>query len=206
MSPEADRSDILSLLELPKAILFDMDGTLTKPLLDFPLIKKELGIGDRPILEAISEMSPTDRVAAEAILCRHEETAAAASTLNEGCIELLSWLLQHRVRMALITRNSRASVQTVLERHPIPINTLIAREDALPKPDPAPLLLACQRLEISPGEVWMVGDGRYDVEAGTAAGIRTVWLSHGRQRHFPTEPWLEVISLVDLLARLQNAG
>ena len=38
-------------IRLPRAMLFDMDGTLTRPLLDFPRIKAEMGIGERPILD-----------------------------------------------------------------------------------------------------------------------------------------------------------
>ena len=44
----------------PKAILFDMDGTLTAPMLDFPRIKAEMGIGERPILEALAELGGYD--------------------------------------------------------------------------------------------------------------------------------------------------
>jgi len=51
---------------LPRAVLFDMDGTLTRPMLDFPRIKAEMGIGTRPILEALAEMDEAARRAAEA--------------------------------------------------------------------------------------------------------------------------------------------
>src|SRR5258706_313311 len=46
---------------LPKALLFDMDGTLTRPMLDFPRIKAEMGIGSKPILEALAEMRGAER-------------------------------------------------------------------------------------------------------------------------------------------------
>jgi FMN phosphatase YigB (HAD superfamily) len=75
---------------------------------------------------------------------------------------------------------------------------LVSREDAVPKPDPAPLRLACQRLGIAEAEAWMVGDGQYDVEAGNAAGIRTVWVSLGRVRNFDAHPWREVRDLHEL--------
>ena len=77
---------------LPAAVLFDMDGTLTEPMLDFPRIKAEMGIGDRPILEALAGMNPRERSIAETVLHRHEEEAARGSTLNPGCRELLEWL------------------------------------------------------------------------------------------------------------------
>jgi HAD superfamily hydrolase (TIGR01509 family) len=193
-------------LILPRAILFDMDGTLTRPLLDFPQIKAEMGIGNRPILEALAELDPARRAAAQSILHRHEEEASANSTLNPGCAELLEWLNRHRIQVALVTRNSRRSVRTVLERHGLRIDVLITRDDALPKPDPAPLRLACARLDVNQAEAWMVGDGVYDIQAGVAAGIATVWVSHGRVRSFDAVPWREVIDLPALLAMLQGSS
>jgi HAD superfamily hydrolase (TIGR01509 family) len=191
-------------LILPRAILFDMDGTLTAPMLDFPRIKAEMGIGSRPILEALAEMSPEARRVAEEILHRHEEQAAADSTLNAGCVELLDWLAARHIHVALITRNSLSSVRTVLQRHRLSIDVLITRDDGRFKPDPHPLHLACQRLNMPAANVWMVGDGRYDVEAGVAAGIKTVWVSHDRERDFPAEPWRVVRDLIELTAMLEN--
>jgi HAD superfamily hydrolase (TIGR01509 family) len=198
-------SDGNESIRLPRAVLFDMDGTLTRPLLDFARIKAEMGIGARPILEALAEMDAGARAAAEAVLLRHEEAAALDSTLNEGCRNVLEWLGGRKVRTALITRNSRASVVTVLRRHGLSIDLTIAREDAPPKPDPRPLLLACERLEVAPADAWMVGDGQYDVEAGAAAGIRTVWVSHGRRRMFDAVPWRSILDLCELQALLAQA-
>lgn len=198
--------DALTLprLILPRAVLFDMDGTLTEPMLDFPAIKREMGIGDRPILEAMAEMNHFERQRAAQVLERHEELAARRSTLNAGCRDLLGWLEAARVPAALITRNSRVSVETVLRRHALAIEVLVSREDAPPKPDPQPLRLACERLRVSTGDVWMIGDGQYDVEAGNAAGIRTVWLRHRRQKGFEAEPTRSVDTLWELLELLKR--
>src|SRR4051812_48703188 len=71
---------------LPRALLFDMDGTLTEPALDYPAIKAAMGIPlMRPILEALAEMSPENRAAAEKILHEYEDRAATESKLNRGC-------------------------------------------------------------------------------------------------------------------------
>ena len=193
-----------SMQNLPKAIFFDMDGTLTRPMLDFPKIKAEMGIAQRPILEALAEMSSSERQTAEAVLHRHEEEAAANSTLNPGCKELLNWLDRHRIGVAVITRNSRRSVHTVCERHGLKFEVLITREDGKFKPDPAPLLEACRRLRVATMDVWMVGDGQYDVEAGLAAGIETVWVSHGRIKPFAAEPQRVVHDLQELTAVLEG--
>lgn len=186
----------------PRAILFDMDGTLTVPMLDFPAIKRDMGIGTRPILEALAEMTPPDRARAEAILHRHEEHAAANSELNPGCTELLVHLAERQIPTAIITRNSRRSTTTVLARHRLKIEILITREDAPHKPDPAPLLLACRRLDVTPSQAWMVGDGQYDIEAARGAGVHSIWLSHGRARPFDASPDVTVADLYELLVLL----
>ena len=192
------------MLTAPKAILFDMDGTLTEPMLDFPRIKREMGIGQRPILEALAEMPPEQRRAAEAVLLRHEQEAAANSSLNPGCRETLAWLDRHQIKVAVITRNSRESVKTVCARHDLHFDVLITREDGKFKPDPQPLLEACRRLQVELRDVWMVGDGEYDVVAALAAGIRAVWLSHGRIKPFAAQPWRSVQDLHELTAMLEG--
>ena len=183
-----------------------MDGTLTAPMLDFPLIKAEMGIRDRPILEALAGMDVAARREAEAVLLRHEERAARESSLNVGCHDLLRRVRARGIRTALITRNSRSSVDTVLARHGLAIDVLVSREDAAPKPDPQPLRLACRKLGVEESDAWMVGDAQYDVEAGLAAGIRTVWVSHGRERPFRATPWEIVGDLCELVNLLRRFG
>ena len=162
-----------------------------------------MGIGDEPILEALDNMSATERSRAEAILSHHEDEAARKATLNPGCHEVLGLLHGLGIRVALVTRNSRASVQKVLEAHRLPIDVLVTREDAPPKPDPEPLFQACRRSAVSPDAACMVGDGEFDVRAGLNAGIRTVWLSHRRPKPFPATPWRAVNDLWGLIRLLE---
>jgi HAD superfamily hydrolase (TIGR01509 family) len=189
--------------KLPRALLFDMDGTLTQPMLDFAAIKAEMGI-DSPILEAMDRMEAERRAICETILQRHELAAAEGSLLNSGCGDLLAWIAQRRLSTALVTRNSLINVRIVLARHGLRFDTLVCREDTGPKPDPRPIHLACERLGVLPAEAWMIGDGRYDIEAGLAAGAGTVWISHGRERYFEAEPWKSVRDLMELRALLDT--
>jgi phosphoglycolate phosphatase-like HAD superfamily hydrolase len=157
-------------------------------------------------LEALADLEPARRTEAIQVLHRHEEHAAATCSLNPGCTDLLDWTVRRQIPLALITRNSRRSVEMVLGRHGLKIQVLITRDDGMFKPDPRPLVVACERLGVAASDAWMVGDGRYDVEAGLAAGIRTVWLSHGRPRDFPAEPWRTVSDLHELLNVLKDGG
>jgi HAD superfamily hydrolase (TIGR01509 family) len=196
-------------LRLPRALLFDMDGTLTEPALDYPVIKASIGIPlEQPILEALAAMTPTNRAAAENILHEYEDRAATESTLNRGCDRLIEWITERKFKTALITRNSRKSVASVLERHGLSFDLLITRECANGKfkPDPTPLLMARKQLGVSPNQGWMIGDSLHDVNAGVAAGIRTVWISHDQPRTFENEPWRTVRGLPELLELLQRAA
>jgi len=196
-----------TMLILPKAILFDMDGTLTQDTIDFELIRQDLGIVPEPILETIGRMSGEQRIQAEAILLKWEQHFAGESELNEGCLDLLDWLTAKGILTALITRNTRSSVQTVLEKHGLQFEVQITREDGRFKPHPEPLLLACERLGVSPSETWMVGDWKFDIEAGNAAGCKSVWLSHDRSpRPFDAEPAITVRDLCELAELLKRAS
>ncbi len=192
-------------MKLPRAILFDMDGTLTEPVLDFPRIKAEMGIGSQPILEGLANL-PTEeeRKRAEQVLLKHERTAAEQSALNPGCHEVLAWLKEKQIPVGLITRNSRWGVELLLQRHEVEMGITVTRDDGPFKPSPWPLLHACENLGVQTSQTWMVGDGQYDVEAGIAAGIATVWLSHGMTRPFAAEPWKIVSDLFEFLKLLQS--
>ncbi|GLQ96064.1 phosphoglycolate phosphatase [Dyella mobilis] len=53
--------------------------------------------------------------------------------------------------------------------------------DTLPvrKPDPAPVLLACERAALDPARCLFVGDDRRDVQAGNSAGLYSVAVHWG---------------------------
>ena len=169
-----------------KAMLFDLDGTITRPRLDFPAIKREIGISANSfILEELEKMSPAARRRAMAIVERHEEEAARKSELNDGARELLDALARRGVATAVVTRNSLASVKLVLERHGLRFTTAVCREQAAPKPSPAGIVLALARLNVPPAQAIYVGDHAIDINAGRAGGVRTIWVTNGRQPASP---------------------
>jgi HAD superfamily hydrolase (TIGR01509 family) len=191
----------------PIAILFDMDGTLTVPMLDFPKIKRDMGIPvDQPILEALARMNDDERRVAEAVLLYHEDHAAEHATLNQGCRELLEWLDRCGIRAAVVTRNSRRSTDIVIKSHALPFDVLITRDEGVFKPSPRPLQLACERLGVSVDQAWMVGDGSHDIDAAAAAGMTSVWVNHGKMRSFASAPTMEVRDLIELLNVLRDAA
>ncbi len=179
-----------------------MDGTITRPLLDFDAIRRELRLHG-PILEALRHLEGERLAEAHRILDRHERTAAENSELNAGCDALLRWLEENDHRTALITRNSRSSTEIILNRHALTFDLVHTREDGPPKPDPHALRHAVSVLGCSLDESWMVGDGSHDIEAAAAAGIHSVWISHRTDRRFNAVPDVTIDALEELLPILQ---
>jgi HAD superfamily hydrolase (TIGR01509 family) len=195
----------------PRAVLFDMDGTLTRPAHDFALIKAEMGLPPgAAILEELGRLDAVDparSAALRAILEGHERRAAEAAEPREGAEELIRALHRLGIRTAVITRNARRFVETTLRRIGLDFDVVITREDAEPKPSPEPLRLACARLGVVPGETWMVGDFLYDIAAGQAAGCAaTVLLREPSQRPFEHSATHVIDALGELLALLEASG
>lgn len=156
------------------AIIFDLDGTLTRPMLDFDLIRREIGIASGPILEALERMTPGDRAQAEQVLERHESHAAENSVLYEGAVEVVAQLRDRGCPVAILTRNARRWVDVVLTKHAIEVDAIRTREDGAIKPSAAPVLALCAQLGAAPAESWMIGDYLFDIQSGRQAGARTV--------------------------------
>jgi len=164
-------------------VIFDMDGTLTRPCLRFDAIRREIGLAEGSILEAIARMPPVRRDRAEAILRRHEAEAAAHSRLQPGAGDVVATLRRAGVPVALMTRNSRRSVETVQRLHGLAFDLTWTREDGPTKPAPEPVLAICRALGVRADAAWVVGDFCDDLRSGRAAGARTVlFLEAERER------------------------
>jgi hydrogenase expression/formation protein HypE len=169
-----------------KGVLFDFDGTLTCPILDFGEIRLALGCPPRlPVLEYIDTLPPEGREAAQKVLDQFEMKAAAQCEPNQDAEELLNLLIEREVPIGIITRNSFRSVSRSLERFRnvrlSDFSLVISREDPFPpKPDPQSVREAARRMGFEVREILMVGDYLFDIEAGQKAGARTVLLTNGK--------------------------
>jgi HAD superfamily hydrolase (TIGR01509 family) len=163
----------------PTAVIFDLDGTLTEPLLDFAAIRREIGIDPGlPILEALERNDPDARARAEVILRRHELEAIDRATLADGCAELLERLAAHRIPVAILTRNIREAVDAFVRRFGFQFQAVHTREDGPPKPSPHGARKLCEVLGSAPARTLAVGDYKFDVIAARDAGCRTALVRH----------------------------
>jgi HAD superfamily hydrolase (TIGR01509 family) len=167
-----------------KAVLFDFDGTLTRPgAINFKIIKKALGCPtDQPVLEFIETLvAERDRRDAMRRLDRFEAAAAAKSRPNVGAQEIILWLKRRAIPMGILTRNSRQSVMRALENFDAidagDFEVMITRDDPLPpKPSGEGVVHAAERWGVKPRQLLMVGDYLFDPMAGKQAGATTVLL------------------------------
>ena len=88
-----------------------------------------------------------------------------------------------RVKKAVVTNNDKDTMKKIMKRFGFKFDIVVTEEDVLPKPSPAPLLLACKKLGIEKSRVIYIGDTRIDVKTGRAAGIETYLLSHGYNKN-----------------------
>ena len=148
-----------------KAVIFDLDGTITEPYFDFDAIREEIGI-DRhggPILEAMEKMTPQQRQRAEAILHFHEEKAVTESSLNPGAKETLDALRQRGIRIGVLTRNRKATPGRSPTKHNLCFDAVVGREDGPVKPHAFGVLHLCGRFAVQPAETMLVGDYLFDL-------------------------------------------
>jgi HAD superfamily hydrolase (TIGR01509 family) len=169
-----------------KAVLFDFDGTLTRPdSLDLSIIKKQIGCPSGSLLLEYIATLPQEqqrRKALEAV-DEFELAAAAEAKPNTGAEDLVRFLHDCGVRIGIVTRNSRPSVLRALANfRKVTVkdfDLIITRDDPInPKPSGDGIQLAARRLKVTETEMLMVGDYPMDIEAGNRAGAFTVLLAN----------------------------
>lgn len=170
-----------------KAVIFDLDGTITQPYLDFDVVREEMGLSKDagPILEVIAKAEPAERKRVEDILHFHEEKAVTESTLNVGAGRTLDELRAAGIRIGILTRNRRENALAVAEKHNLKFDIVIGRDDGPVKPDAFGVLEICRQFGVKPEETLLVGDYLYDLLCARAAGAVAVLLTnHSRADEF----------------------
>ena len=156
-----------------RAALFDMDGTIWDAPIDWVAVRREidLPVDGRPIYMQLMDMPSWDRAQGIRILEHHEALGAENGTLVPGTEELLRCLREADVKCALVTNNSRLSVNRVLECNPLSFDVVLSRDDGALKPDPQAFLSALEQLHVRPDEAIAIGDAHFDLIASDRAGV-----------------------------------
>lgn len=186
-----------------RAVLLDLDGTLVDTGGDFqaainlmradfdlpPLSVAEVtalvGKGSEYLVRRVLELNwPAAQVAARhpqalASYQRHyEQINGLHSHLYPGVEQGMAALREQGLRLACVTNKPHAFARTLLAQYDLLSSfDLLYGGDSWPrkKPDPQPLLQACEYFVLQPSSVLMIGDSANDAQAARAAGC-AVWI------------------------------
>jgi phosphoglycolate phosphatase len=192
-----------------RAVLFDLDGTLLDTAADIaralnrvhaehgwaalPVsdVSRMIGRGS-PILIERSAAALGQPLSAEVqahMVERFFEHYGALEESNEsdaraydGVADTLETLHAAGMPLAVVTNKQRRFANALLERLDLMrfVRVVVGGDTCeRRKPDPQPLLFACQSLGVAPSEALMVGDSINDVTAARAAHIPVVCVPYG---------------------------
>lgn len=166
-----------------KAVIFDLDGTITQPYLNFDTMREEMGLpaNSGPILEAMEKMTAGQRHRVEEILHRHEEEAVTKSELNPGARQTLETLRKAGISIGILTRNKRSNALAIARKHNLRFDAVLGRDEGPAKPDSFGVLQLCREFGVKPCETLLVGDYLFDLLCAKAAGAVAVLLTNHSQ-------------------------
>jgi phosphoglycolate phosphatase len=213
----------------PRAILFDLDGTLADTAPDlaaavnwlrtergleptpYAILRPTASAGARGMIGAAFGLKPGDDGYEElrlAWFARYESAMAVHSTLFGGVVELLDGIRADGMEWGIVTNKPARFTDPLVPQIGLAHAGCIVSGDTtgFAKPHPAPLLEGARRLGIAAEHCWYVGDDQRDVEAGRAAGMVTVACAWGYCGSIDPSTWGADYLLdtpADLLATLR---
>jgi phosphoglycolate phosphatase len=191
-----------SLLPAPRAVLFDLDGTLADTAPDlaaavnwmrtergleptpYAILRPTASAGARGMIGAAFGLAPGDEGYEELRVQwfeRYQSAMAVHSTLFDGIPDLLDGIAAAGMAWGIVTNKPARFTDPLVPLIGLAHAGCVISGDTTPhaKPHPAPLLEAARRLDIAPAHCWYVGDDLRDIEAGRAAGMVTVACNWG---------------------------
>lgn len=192
-----------SVVPAPKAILFDLDGTLLDTAADLHRALNDVLTTHRRQTISLEQARPVASHGARGLLrlgFGEDFSAQSAETLREaflsayrddpfsqttyfsGVDELLGALTERRIAYGIVTNKPTEFTQALLPHFArLADNPAVVCGDtlAVAKPDPAPLQHAAGLLNVDAADCWYVGDAERDIIAGRNAGMYTILAAYG---------------------------
>lgn len=186
-----------------RAVLFDMDGTLLDTAPDFIAVAQAMRLArglppvpDQQIRDVVSggaramvlsafdvdPMSGEFETLRLEFLERYQSHCAVFSRLYDGMEQLLQDIEQAKLIWGVVTNKPLRFAEPIMQQLGLASRSsvLICPDHvSRSKPDPEPMLLACNKLQLDPSTVLFVGDDLRDIESGRAAGSKTAAVRYG---------------------------
>jgi phosphoglycolate phosphatase len=163
----------------PEAVVYDLDGTLVRLLVDWQRLEADLadrlashGVDDPggdvwSRYEAGAEAGFGDEL--DGLIAERERAGARASVR----LPAANVVGTEGVPVGVCSLNSEAACRLALDAQGLSdhVEVVVGRDtvEAM-KPDPAPLLAACEALGVDPERTLFVGDSESDAECAERAG------------------------------------
>jgi phosphoglycolate phosphatase len=215
-----------------RAVLFDLDGTLIDSAPDlagacndmrvergleplpYEALRCVVGSGARGMVDIGFGVLPDDaryRPLRDEFLARYEARMTQETRVFPEALPVLDRLRERDLAWGIVTNKAMRFAKPLVAwldfGGAVPV---LVCGDSTPhaKPHPAPLLEAARRLGVAAADCAYVGDDRRDVDAGRAAGMRTVAAAWGYLgRGEPATAWGADVVLsrpADLLAWIDS--
>jgi phosphoglycolate phosphatase len=187
-----------------QAAIVDLDGTMVDTLGDFAVamnrmldelrlpgieataIARLVGKGSEHLIRSVLAQVQADPVLYEHAWQSYQQHYLAINgqyaSVFPGVMEGLQALRRAGLRLACLTNKPTAFAQTLLQAKDLSgFFEAVFGGDAFErrKPDPLPLLKACEALGASPAHTLMLGDSSNDAAAGHAAGCPVLLVTYG---------------------------
>jgi len=220
--------------QLPRLVMFDLDGTLMDSVPDLAAavdrmlmllgrepagvarVREWVGNGSKVLVRRalagqLEHDGVADELANEALALFMQAYAGGheLTTVYPGARECLDWLRERDVKLAIITNKPAQFIEPLLEEKGLAgyFQWLIGG-DTLPqqKPDPAALLWVMDRADVTAEQSLFIGDSRNDVRAARAAQVLCVALSYGYNHGEPIANEQPALVLDDLRELVASAS
>ncbi|WP_288390608.1 HAD-IA family hydrolase [uncultured Acinetobacter sp.] len=186
------------------AVLFDLDGTLIDTAADFiriiqamcreeqrdvvdaDLIRTQVSEGARAMVKLVyPELAVDDATFLahrQRFLDLYEQDIVVDTDLFNGMTSLLKHLEAQQIPWGIVTNKPRYLTELLLKRLDLTERcaVLVCPEDVKhAKPDPEPMFLAAEQLQVPAEQIIYVGDHPRDIDAGRAANMYTILAAYG---------------------------
>lgn len=184
-------------LPTPRAVLFDLDGTLADtapdlanavnkmrqdrglPLTPYELLRPMASAGARGLIGVAFGIQPGDadfETMRTEFLANYEAQIAEQTVLFEDVVALLAKIESNDQHWGIVTNKPLRYTDVLLPLIGLAHAACSISGDTTPhaKPHPEPLFEAARRLQLAPEQCWYVGDDLRDIQAGKAAGMPTI--------------------------------